>query len=154
MSTEWFKHIKGHGKYRSKFEYEVATVLEEAGVKFQYEPVQIPYRNNTGDHFYIPDFLVCLKDGTRVYLEVKGFMPLEAAHKMQAVKYQNAGLNIWCVFQNGKTKVGRRRSTNLAWAKRNGFPAVAKTIPSEWLEQFMTHEEWERFKEERKRRPG
>lgn len=149
MSNPWHKHIKKRGKYRSKFEEEIAGTLREAGVKFRHEPEGIPYRNHTGKHLYYPDFVVRLKDGARVFLEAKGYMPLEASYKMQAVKWGNPSLPIWFIFQRGQTKVGQRKSTNLQWAKRNRFPAADKTIPLEWLEQFMTHEEWERFSKER-----
>ena len=143
MEREWHSHIKKHGKYRSGFEKQIADTLKQAEVMFRHEPEGIPYKNNTGSHYYYPDFVVRLKDGTRVFLEVKGYMPLEASYKMQCVKCQNPDTPIWFVLQNGKTKVGRRKSTNMTWAKRYGFPAAEKTIPPEWLEQFMTKEEWE-----------
>ena len=142
MDNEWHSHIKKHGKYRSGFEKQIADTLKEAGVMFRHEPEGIPYKNNTGSHYYYPDFVVRLKDGTRVFLEVKGYMPLKDSCKMQSVKTLNPDTPIWFVFQNGKTKVGQRKSTNMAWAKRHGFPAAEKTIPPEWLEQFMTKEEW------------
>ncbi|HYG85095.1 MAG TPA: hypothetical protein VD978_02450 [Azospirillum sp.] len=140
-----YNHVKKHGVYRSGFEKRIADALKEAGVKVAHEPGCIPYKNDTGGHCYVPDFKVRLKDGAEVYLEAKGFLDLEASYKMRAVKLQNPNVPIWFVFENGNGKVGRRKSTNQAWAKRYGFPAAHKTIPQEWLDQFMTEADWTAF---------
>ena len=59
--------------FRSELEEKVSDLLCELKVKYEYEPVRIPYEIQ---HNYSPDFL--LPNG--IYLECKGYWDLSLIH--------------------------------------------------------------------------
>ena len=63
---------------RSHLEEQVADLLDEMKVPYQYEGEKLTY---TIEAKYIPDFKV-----GDVYLETKGYFPPEQRRKMKAVK--------------------------------------------------------------------
>ncbi len=115
--------------FKSGFEVIISRQLQKAGVKFQYEPIKIPY---TISGEYVPDFL--LPNG--VIVEAKGLLNKyddKEAAKMIAVRDQHPEYDIRFVFQDAQTKVPRRKSTHAQWATRNGFLWADGEIPEEWL---------------------
>lgn len=141
----WHDHIKHVGQYRSKFETSLAQQLSEAGVKFRHESVRLTYNQCSEFKTYIPDFTVRTKDGTRVFIEAKGWLNTQAASKMACVRASNPTLDIRFVFQSGTTRVGKLKSTNIQWAKRLKYPAAVGTIPEAWMATFMTEADWLAF---------
>jgi len=124
-----------------QFERSILDQLRAAGVHVVREPGAIGYGRPDERKRYFPDFSVTTKDAQTVYIEAKGWLNTKAAEKMRYAKAFNPTKDIRFVFQNGKTKVGRLKSTNLQWAKRNHFPAAVKIVPDEWIKDFMTVEE-------------
>ena len=69
---------------RSKLEENIADLLEELNVDYEYESEKLSY---VIEAKYIPDFKV-----GDVYLEAKGYFPSDQRRKMKAVKKANLTL--------------------------------------------------------------
>ena len=112
---------------RSKLEEQVADLLEEVGVEYEYESDKIQYQIEAQ---YIPDFKV-----GDVYFEAKGSFPSDQRRKMKAVKKSNPDLDIRIIFQAPYNKISKNsRTTYAKWAERNGFPWCAYyAIPIDWI---------------------
>lgn len=120
-------------KYRSGLEKQVAALLNELGVSFEYESTKVPYVLQCN---YTPDFL--LPNG--VYLETKGQFTPEDRRKMLAVKEAHPDLDIRMVFQAPYNKIDKRSKTTYAqWCDRHGIQwAAYHSIPIEWLTETLS----------------
>ena len=112
---------------RSGLERQVASLLDELNIHYDYEPDKFKY---VLESRYIPDFKV-----GDIYLECKGYFKATDRRKMLAVKRCNPDLDIRLVFQAPYNKISKRSKTTYAmWAERNGFPWCAYyAIPTSWL---------------------
>ncbi|MBL40363.1 MAG: hypothetical protein CL761_03435 [Chloroflexi bacterium] len=112
---------------RSHLEEQVADLLDQLAVPYQYESEKLPYLIEAN---YIPDFKV-----GDIYLEAKGYFPPEQRRKMKAVKESHPDLDIRIIFQSPNNKISKRSKTTYAkWAEKNGFPWCAYyAIPVDWL---------------------
>ena len=84
---------------RSKLEENIADLLEELNVDYEYESEKLSY---VIEAKYIPDFKI-----GDVYLEAKGFFPSDQSRKMKAVIKANPELDIRIIFQNPLTKISK-----------------------------------------------
>ena len=114
--------------FRSGLEERVADLMCELGVKYDYEPTQVPYQIQ---HMYTPDFL--LPNG--IFLETKGYWDAEDRRKMKAVKEQHPELDIRMVFQSPYNKISKKSKTTYAkWCDKHDIPWTSFTnIPIDWL---------------------
>lgn len=114
--------------FRSKTEEQVADLLTQLDVKYEYESCQIPY---VIQHNYTPDFL--LPNG--VYLEVKGYFSPADRRKILSVKEFNEDIDIRMVFQAPHNKISKKSKTTYAkWCEKNDIPWCAfYSIPIDWL---------------------
>ncbi len=112
---------------RSGLEKQVAGLLKELKVDYEYENCYFPY---IIEHKYIPDFRV-----GDVYLETKGWLKPSDRRKLLAVKKCNPDLDIRLVFQAPYNKISKRSKTTYAmWAEKHGFPwCTYYAIPLSWL---------------------
>ena len=112
---------------RSHLEEQVADLLDEMKIEYQYESEKIPYMIEAN---YIPDFKV-----GDIYFETKGYFPPDQRRKMKAVKLANPDLDIRIIFQSPHNKINKRSKTTYSmWAEKNGFPWCAYyAIPVDWL---------------------
>ncbi len=112
---------------RSHLEEQVADLLDQMKVSYQYESEKLPYLIEAN---YIPDFKV-----GDIYLEAKGYFPPDQRRKMKAVKKAHPYLDIRIIFQSPNNKISKRSKTSYAkWAEKNGFPWCAYyAIPVDWL---------------------
>jgi len=119
---------KKTSKYRSKLEEGVASLLEELGVKYEYESHTVPY---VIQHHYCPDFIL----PNNVYLETKGYWSPEDRRKIKAVKRDNPDLDLRMVFQAPFNKISKHSKTTYAkWCEKLDIPWCAfHTIPIDWL---------------------
>lgn len=115
---------------RNNFELSVLKSLKALRTDVRYEAEELEY---TITKQYIPDFVVTRKDGSKLYIEAKGYMRPEMITKMKAVKRCHPELDIRFVFQqNNKIRGTKMKYTE--WAKKYGFPStVGSSIPKEWL---------------------
>lgn len=69
--------------------------LVESYVRNDHLDFSIDYEFNGSQHSYMPDFLVKLKNGITLILEVKGFEHEQARAKHEAVKRWCAAVSVW-----------------------------------------------------------
>lgn len=128
---------------RSGLERNIKDQLDEAGIKWAYEPEKIEYRKRVikgvcpgcnsvtvyQRHNYTPDFV--LANGIRI--EVKGRLTSADRSKLIAVKSQHPDLDLRMVFgaNNKLQKNKEERYSN--WAAKNNIKFCIKTIPESWL---------------------
>lgn len=123
------------GKYRSKFEAQIAQDLEARGVPFHYEPFKVPYNKPVRQSTYTPDYV--LPNG--IIVEAKGYFESADRTKHILVKAQNPHLDIRFVFQNSNNKLTKGSKTTYGdWATKNGFKYTDKHIPEEWVNEQPT----------------
>jgi hypothetical protein len=128
-----YSNIKRKEGKRSGLEVQVASQLEAAGVKAEYEKHRIAYRQIRDKH-YTPDFK--LPNG--IYVEAKGWFKSADRSKHLAIKYQYPDLDIRFVFSNSKSKIGKKSATTYAmWCEKNGFKYADKVVPQEWINEPM-----------------
>ena len=114
--------------YRSKLEENVADLLKELGVSYEYESTKVPYVIR---HNYTPDFVLA----SGIFLETKGYWDADDRRKILAVKKSNPELDIRMVFQAPYNKISKKSKTTYAqWCDRHGIKWTSWTnIPLEWL---------------------
>lgn len=112
-------------KYKSELEAKVAKSL---GKNFQYESEVLHY---VLPKSYCPDFSKSNSDGSKFYVEVKGWFRYEDQQKMRAVKFSNPTLDIRMFFPQDN-KVQGSKMTNSQWCIKWGFPYAIGEIPKSW----------------------
>ena len=116
-------------KFRSGFEKSIALTLTEAGVEYEFETVNVPYKL---EHTYIPDFI--LPNG--ILIECKGYLSSDDRQKHLAVQEQHPGLDIRFVFMAPNGVVGGAKKLTCAkWAERHGFKWAKRWIPKDWMRE-------------------
>lgn len=134
------------GKYRSKFERDLASSLKKKGFKFKYESKAFNYlvqgRNiivcpNCGPlkaqivRKYTPDFDLYECD---FFIEGKGQFIAKDRSKMIAVKKQHPLLDVRLVFMRDNViKEGKDKLRYSEWATKYGYKWAVKDIPDSWL---------------------
>ena len=125
-----YKKLKDskNNKFRSGLEKQIADLLTELGISYEYETTKISY---TIPHNYTPDFVL----PNHVVLEAKGYWDAADRRKMKAVKEQNPDLDIRMVFQNPYITISKKSKTTYAqWCERYKIPWTSwHNIPMEWL---------------------
>ena len=135
--------------YKSKFEYEVATLMEEQGVYFEYEPKQIRYRLpvrggrcndcdsiNVGKScIYTPDFWLPV---SQLWVEAKGKWDSQGRTKIMAVLNTSGAItleNFRMLFMYNNWITKKHKITYMDWCEKNEIiAAVGKAIPKEWTQ--------------------
>ena len=114
--------------FRSGLEEQVADLLVELDIKYEYEPTRIAYEIA---HNYSPDFL--LPNG--VYLETKGYWDSADRRKIKNVIEQNPDLDIRMVFQDPYKKISKKsRTTYSMWCDKHNIKwSSYSNIPLDWL---------------------
>lgn len=116
--------------FASGLEVAAATQMHNAGVKFEYETLKVPYLVPAQKHIYNPDFI--LPNG--IVIETKGLFDTQARAKMRWVKQQHPDLDVRLVFYNANARIAKQsRTTYAKWADTYGFPWAHRTIPKDWL---------------------
>jgi len=114
--------------YRSKLEKQVADLLGELSVSFEYEAVKVPY---VIQHTYTPDF--CLPNG--IWLETKGYWDSKDRKKILEVIKQNPDIDLRMVFQAPYNTISKKSKTTYAqWCDKHGIQWTSwSNIPLKWL---------------------
>jgi len=125
-----YKKLKDskNNKFRSGLEKQIADLLTELGISYEYESTKVSY---TIPHNYIPDFVL----PNHVVLEAKGYWDSADRRKMKAVKEQNPDLDIRMIFQAPYNKISKKSKTTYAqWCERHNIPWTTwQEIPMDWL---------------------
>lgn len=124
------KYSRKTGKFKSKLESTVAERLDKIGALYEYEGESIEY---VMPKKYIPDFIIEKKDGSKLYLEVKGWYRFEDMFKMKAVKRDNPGLDIRMVFAHDGKVSSKSDMRYSDWCDKNGFPYCIGDVPKHWI---------------------
>ena len=114
--------------FRSKLEEQVAALLDQLKVPYEYESCQVAY---TKQHHYNPDFI--LPNG--IYLESKGYWDAKDRRKILAVVKDNPDIDLRMVFQAPFNKISKKSKTTYAqWCEKHGIKwAAVHAIPIDWL---------------------
>lgn len=108
--------------------------LKKKKTKVTYEEEKLKYTVPTVTRTYIPDFVVTRSDGTKLYIETKGYFRPADRSKMILVKKSNPSLDIRFLFVRNNKINKRSKTTYSDWCEKNGFPyAFGREVPLEWL---------------------
>lgn len=99
--------------------------------KVEYESEFIPF---VLERRYNPDFVITRKDGSKLYIESKGYLRRDDRSKLIAIRRQNPELDIRIIFQKNQLIKGTK-SRYSDWADRHKYPyAIGTKVPKEWLD--------------------
>lgn len=133
--------------YRSGFEQRIAADLEDRGIPFDFEKLQLEYRTTVRGGIctkcecrrveqrrkYLPDFVVP-RDAGRLPLiiEAKGILDGPTRSKMRDIARHNPNCDIRFLFDGKAT--WKRGKAMAAWAEKYNFRyAFGHQVPEEWL---------------------
>ena len=119
-------------RYKSRFEFDFATYLENKNIEFEYEQHKFTYvpkqRTYTPD-FYLPDF--------DMFIETKGQFVGSDRSKHKLIAEQYPDLDLRFVFQNDKVKLSKKSKTTYAdWCNKNNFKYAKGVIPIGWMKNY------------------
>ena len=133
-SLEWAKKAyaklknKQDIKFRSGLEKQVADLLSELGVSYEYESKKISY---VIQHRYTPDFVL----PNHVILECKGYWDAADRRKIKTIVKDNPDIDLRMVFQSPYNTISKKSKTTYAqWCENLGIPWTSfHDIPFDWL---------------------
>ena len=128
MSHHPLMQKKKTSKFRSGLEKQVADLLSELGVSYEYESKKISY---VIQHHYTPDFIL----PNHVVLECKGYWDAQDRRKIKTIKKDNPDIDFRMVFQAPFNTISKKSKTTYAqWCDNLGIPWTSFTnIPLDWL---------------------
>jgi len=120
--------------FRSKLELWIYKQLQgmkkNKGFVVEYETEKIPYviqRN------YIPDFIITLSNGHKIYVEAKGYFAPADRAKLKAVKKANPDMDLRIVFSKDNKLSKKSKTTYSQWAEKNNIPWAINNPKAEWF---------------------
>lgn len=117
--------------FRSAFEWDISKAAKAAGIKYDYESIEIEWEVPAQEKVYTPDFI--LTNG--VIVESKGRLTKFDREKHLRIQEQHPELDIRFVFQCDNP-INRGSKTRYSdWCKKNNFKYAFKVIPKEWAEE-------------------
>lgn len=118
------------GRFRSGFEFDVASQLINAGIEVRYEDTVLRYTVPERVCRYTPDFV--LPNG--IFIEAKGRWDSQDRLKHKLLRTQSPELDIRIVFQNARLPIRKGSPTTYGdYCTKIGIKWAQKTIPPEWL---------------------
>lgn len=128
--------------FRSGFELTFSEWLDKNKFENNYEPKdkKIDWVD-TKTHKYTPDWVFEKKDGSIMYVELKGLFSTKDREKILAIIKQH-NIDIRMVFQHGKTKLYKgSKTTYIDWCikhqiKFHDCKDKAPTLPEDWLKEI------------------
>ena len=115
-------------KFKSKFEEDVFNSIGDAPVEYESETFKY-----VAEHEYTPDFVITLPDGTKRYVETKGYLRPTDMTKLKAVKKSNPDKDLRLVFFKDNKLKSTAKMRYSDWAYKNGFIFSIGGIPKGWL---------------------
>ncbi len=124
--------------YRSGLEDTVIFNLLERGVSFQYEVEKIKFLQPEKNRTYNPDLRLLKKDGTFMYIEIKGKLDLDTRQKHEWLKQQYPDMDLRFIFGNWANKIYKGSNISYKqWAEKMGIPSADRLMPIEWQEEIL-----------------
>ena len=119
-------------RYKSRFEFDFATYLQNNCIEFEYEQHKFTYvpkkRTYTPD-FYLPKF--------DMFIETKGQFVGSDRSKHKLIAEQYPDLYLLFVFQNDKVKLSKKSKTTYAyWCNKNNFKYAKGVVPIGWMKNY------------------
>ena len=116
-------------RFRSVFEAEFASDLQERNIEAKYENDKIRYVPKT--RLYTPDFYI---SSHNFYVETKGrFLPPDRA-KHLLIQKQHPDIDIRFIFMNANIRLDKRsKSTYGDWCDKYNFKYAVRRLPEEWM---------------------
>ena len=119
-------------RYKSRFEFDFATYLENNGIEFEYEQHKFTYVPK--QRTYTPDFYLHKFD---MFIETKGQFVSSDRSKHKLIAEQYPDLDLRFVFQNDKVKLSKKSKTTYAdWCNKNNFKYAKGVIPIGWMKNY------------------
>jgi len=116
-------------RFRSNYEKVTCERLDDLGVAFEYETVNLHYQVSE-QRKYTPD--VILPNG--IILELKGRFTTQDRKKMLLVIAQHPDKDIRMVFQRHTNKLFKGSKTTYSeWCNKNNIKWADKIVPIEWI---------------------
>lgn len=129
MKKRKYTKTKNVDGFRSGLETSVWKKVPKRVKPFvKYEPEKLQYLL---PKTYNPDFVI-ERNGSKIYVEVKGYLRYEDQVKMRAVKASNPFLDIRFVFAQDN-KVAGSKMVCSEWCTKYGFQYAFGSIPKEWF---------------------
>jgi hypothetical protein len=124
-----YKYVFKSGIEEDTFEW-LLRFARKGKYVAHYETESIPY---IIEGTYKPDFVLSFDDGTKMYIETKGYFDPPSRRKMAAVLKTNPDKDFRLVFakDNFLSKSSKIRYSD--WAKKHGFKYSIGRIPDDWL---------------------
>ena len=122
------------GEYRSGLERKVRLDLDSRGISYGYEVDVISYQRKPSK--YHPDLTFERADGSKFYVEIKGYFEASDRTKHLLIKEQHPDVDVRFVFQNPHNLLRKGSPTTYAmWCDKHDFPWAAKVVPQEWIDE-------------------
>jgi len=122
-------------RFRSNYEKVVCGRLDDQGVPFDYETINLYYEVSE-QRKYTPD--VILPNG--IVLELKGRFTSNDRKKMLLVIAQHPEKDIRMVFQRHTNKLFKGSKTTYSeWCEKHNIKWADKMIPIEWIKEKKKH---------------
>lgn len=110
--------------------------LASRGVEVRYEDETFEYEVPAKKRKYTPDFAIYRKDGSKFFVEGKGWFQAQDRVKHLLVKASCPDLEVRFVFSGANKPINKGSKTTYgAWATKHGFLWAEKDIPQSWLEE-------------------
>ena len=122
-------------RFRSNYEKVVCGSLDDQGIPFDYETINLYYEVSE-QRKYTPD--VILSNG--IILELKGRFTSNDRKKMLLVIAQHPEKDIRMVFQRHTNKLFKGSKTTYSeWCEKHNIKWADKMIPIEWIKEKKKH---------------
>lgn len=122
-------------RFRSNYEKVVCGSLDDQGIPFDYETINLYYEVSE-QRKYTPD--VILSNG--IILELKGRFTSNDRKKMLLVIAQHPDKDIRMVFQRHTNKLFKGSKTTYSeWCEKHNIKWADKMIPIEWIKEKKKH---------------
>lgn len=132
------KTTKGSITTRSKFESRQILDLEQQEIAYSYESEKISYLPIPKWRTYLPDIILTKKDGSKMYIEVKGYFTTADRMKHLSIHRHNPELDIRFLFQKHDNKIYKGSKTTYSeWCTKQGFKWANDRIPANWIEELL-----------------
>lgn len=96
-----------------------------------YETEKFPY---VLERRYIPDWVIERPDGSKTYIETKGYLRPTDRTKLVAVMRNNPGLDLRILFASDN-KINGSKMRYSDWAKKNNIPFAIGKVPKKWTKK-------------------
>ncbi len=130
--------------FRSGLEQKVAEQMDSLGVKYEYEnnETKIKYSIPAHQASYLPDFLLQLPSGRRIYVEAKGIWDYKDRYKHLLIRRQHPEHDIRFVFQRAGQRIRKGSATTYRDICEGRGRGLFKGITWKYGDKGLIPEEW------------